>query len=248
MLRFLRKRELGLTQKREATLEYYGTLIVQDFGLVALDNFDTSKSSIKAYYETLFKQSVKFVQSQMGGLLLIAKSFPNAHPELKSLALDFKDAARRYDENPDVHFVTLRGSYKKLLSSTSDMLAILDEAITAHEMAAVFAIAAHINIAKLPERKKSELVANLCIAAQEGQTESVRALLAAGVSPNILFKQTTPLICATWNNRSDTVKVLLAAGANKDVQDKDGQTPLMYAQDHGFDEIVQILTRNRLTL
>ena len=51
----------------------------------------------------------------------------------------------------------------------------------------------------------------------------------------------TPLVCASLNGHTETVKLLLDAGAAVDTQDVYGTTPLVFASEEGHTEIVKLL-------
>lgn len=62
---------------------------------------------------------------------------------------------------------------------------------------------------------------------------------------NVNFQDTqdgfTPLYTATAGNKIEIVKLLLEEGANPQIKEHRGITPLMIAQKHGFTEIAEIL-------
>ena len=51
----------------------------------------------------------------------------------------------------------------------------------------------------------------------------------------------TPLMCASGEGHTETVKMLLGAGAAVDSQDVGGLTPLMYASAEGYTEVEKLL-------
>ena len=118
--------------------------------------------------------------------------------------------------------------------------------------------------------KMSNEITPLHTAAEEGNTEAVKALVAAGASLeakadmlhyNECHREMTPLHVAARNGRPETVEALLAAGANVDgvlaksnkrtwraTQIESGddgqgqsQTPLNRAAQHGHTAIVALL-------
>lgn len=88
-------------------------------------------------------------------------------------------------------------------------------------------------------------------AAQQGQTEIVRILLAAGVDPNRRLDPgcNTPLMRAARAGKAETVRVLLEAGADpnlelvSDLPMTNGKTAHTYAKEAGYQEVVEILER-----
>ncbi|KAH7964931.1 hypothetical protein HPB49_002576 [Dermacentor silvarum] len=70
-------------------------------------------------------------------------------------------------------------------------------------------------------------------AAHGGHEECARILLSIpGVQVDVQNKLgDTPLHSSAWKGHSDIVRLLLAAGANKNVKNKEGRTPLELASD-----------------
>jgi ankyrin repeat protein len=82
----------------------------------------------------------------------------------------------------------------------------------------------------------------LMIAALEGDTETVRTLLAHGARVNAKDNEGhTALMFAVINSHSEIVKALLRAGARVNARAGDGGTALMLAATNGDAEITQIL-------
>src|SRR6185436_4680928 len=71
----------------------------------------------------------------------------------------------------------------------------------------------------------------LLLAARQGYTESVQALLTAGADVNQLSAgdKTSPLLIATINGHFDVAKALLDRGANPNLAGENGATPLYAA-------------------
>lgn len=76
-----------------------------------------------------------------------------------------------------------------------------------------------------------------------GHTEIVKLLLAAGAQVNMqdIEEAYTPLHEAARMNHKAIVQALLAAGADPSIRDAGNQTALDIAQDHEFQDIVDIL-------
>ena len=82
----------------------------------------------------------------------------------------------------------------------------------------------------------------LCKAAEEGDSDRVDILLAAGVNPNAVDKKgSTALMYAAGKGHAEIAKSLLDAGANPNVVDDDGWTALIAATFEGHYEVVKIL-------
>eukprot|EP01046_Picozoa_sp_COSAG06_P024420 COSAG06_NODE_1989_length_7901_cov_61.871203_6_plen_1247_part_01 len=83
-----------------------------------------------------------------------------------------------------------------------------------------------------------------CFACREGGLETVRRLLAEGVSPGSVDSDGRPaLVCAALDGRAAVVELLLGAGAGVDVRGSDGWTALMYAAFGGRLDVVRLLLR-----
>ncbi|XP_047105193.1 ankyrin repeat-containing protein P1E11.10-like [Schistocerca piceifrons] len=79
----------------------------------------------------------------------------------------------------------------------------------------------------LTEEQKQTLAGRLIIAASQGQTGQVRAILDAGSPVNATDASgDTALHEAVVNGHEETVKCLIDAGADVNVRDSDGMTPL----------------------
>ncbi|XP_049946769.1 ankyrin repeat domain-containing protein 65-like [Schistocerca serialis cubense] len=79
----------------------------------------------------------------------------------------------------------------------------------------------------LTEEQKQMLAGRLIIAASQGQTGQVRAILDAGSPVNATDASgDTALHEAVMNGHEETVKCLIDAGADVNVRDSDGMTPL----------------------
>ena len=106
--------------------------------------------------------------------------------------------------------------------------------------------------------EKVSPVRQLSEAAALGNMTMVSQLLAAGASPDVLVEgrtgsaatdqsitasdyRVTPLLRATLSNALPAAALLLEAGADPDLGDTDGMTPLMMAAGLGNVEAVQLL-------
>ncbi|MEY6568181.1 hypothetical protein AB8B12_25270, partial [Streptomyces sp. PGLac3x] len=78
------------------------------------------------------------------------------------------------------------------------------------------------------EQKKAE--ARLIAAAEAGDTEGVKAALAAGARTEV-------------SDASGRTPLLLAAGATPDLGDRDGVTPREHAERRGFDRMAELLRK-----
>ena len=82
----------------------------------------------------------------------------------------------------------------------------------------------------------------LKMAAQEGHTETVLALIVAGAGVNWSNEAGyTALHIAAQNGHTETVLALIAAGADASLQTVDGETAADLAAEHGHDELAQLL-------
>ena len=77
----------------------------------------------------------------------------------------------------------------------------------------------------------------------EGHAEVVRTLLLAGANPNVAERATGsfPLHPAVKEGHVTTVAALIDGGADVNVVEVDGQTPLYIAAEEGSGEIVRLL-------
>ena len=85
--------------------------------------------------------------------------------------------------------------------------------------------------------------ADLCSAAEAGNIEKVRLMLAAGINPNSATKSSeTPLCMAAREGHAEVVKLLLAApGIDVNKAYAAGWTPLSWAAREGHAEVVKLL-------
>ena len=69
----------------------------------------------------------------------------------------------------------------------------------------------------------------------------VQLLIQHGARVNVAVQGLTPLHYAVLDNNPPLVSLLLSAGANPNVADNDGQTPLDFAERYGYDAIARLL-------
>jgi ankyrin repeat protein len=81
----------------------------------------------------------------------------------------------------------------------------------------------------------------LATAIDSGSVAAVRRVLDGGVSPDRLVYDTPSLTWAIWDDRYYVVKLLVERGADVNLPDTDGYTPLMSAADQGNKRIVLLL-------
>ena len=91
---------------------------------------------------------------------------------------------------------------------------------------------------------------SLLIAAQNNHKDTVEILLSHNANPNLRAKENgyTSLHMPTYRGYGKIVKMLLSAGANPNVQDNDGDTPLLLAAREGHNNIVKILINENADL
>ena len=79
-------------------------------------------------------------------------------------------------------------------------------------------------------------------AAQNGNAETVRKLIALGADVNYQKKDGwTPLMTAAAEGHADAVKVLLENGAKPNAKSKSGRTALHFATQYGQEPVVKLL-------
>lgn len=80
-------------------------------------------------------------------------------------------------------------------------------------------------------------------AAQYGKADVVRLLLLKGAEVNEKINDVTALIWAAKKNYPEIVKMLIDSGADNNITDKNGKTALMYAEENGHQEIINLLKK-----
>jgi ankyrin repeat protein len=83
----------------------------------------------------------------------------------------------------------------------------------------------------------------LIAAACRGSNQLVDILLRLGAEVNATMEASgrTALACAVMNEQIETVRLLIEAGADLEIADKQGNTPLMTAKSTGSEEIIELL-------
>ncbi len=87
-------------------------------------------------------------------------------------------------------------------------------------------------------------------AVEEGSEDIVKNLCENNADLNVqsLYKKETALSLAVKSYRLSSLRVLITSGADINQRDSDGRTPLMWAVEHGFEEIVRLLCENNADL
>ena len=81
-------------------------------------------------------------------------------------------------------------------------------------------------------------------AAEEGETDSIEALIAAGAKVNFKEKDNwTALMCAANEGQVDSIKALIAAGADVALTDNDGNSALSLAEEKKHLDVVNLLKK-----
>ena len=95
----------------------------------------------------------------------------------------------------------------------------------------------------VPMAQRAAGMTSLCYATSHGNVGWVRGLLAGGANPDAREKQfsETSLHVAAKRGDTEIATVLLHAGANRDLRNHEGATPMLLAAQEGHDEIVRIL-------
>ena len=68
----------------------------------------------------------------------------------------------------------------------------------------------------------------------QGQIEVLKLLIESGASVNVKYGYMSPILYASRHNRKDMVDMLIKSGACLEVEDEDGDTPLLTAVKMGF--------------
>ena len=94
----------------------------------------------------------------------------------------------------------------------------------------------------------SDLDEEMISAAQDGNTDTVKALLAKGADVNAKDKLgNTALFCAVKSGNIETVQALLAKGADVNAKNIIGEPPLVWAAKNGHTAPVQALLAKGVT-
>ena len=168
----------------------------------------------------------------------------DGHTALMSAAYNGKDDAVNIllDKGADIN------------AAASDGATALDFAIDQEQKKIITVLEAHGAEAKAPEhvisptatkaksKKRSGNATALYIAAQDGQPDNVKALLAQGTYVNAKRSDGyTALLVAAENGHADVVKILIDQGADVNTGQDAGATALMGAALKGYADIVTAL-------
>jgi ankyrin repeat protein len=84
----------------------------------------------------------------------------------------------------------------------------------------------------------------LIYVACKGYNQFTDILLHSGAEINATLEGSgcTALLCAVRMEHTETVWLLIEAGADPEIADEQGNTPLMTAKSKGYEEIVKLLT------
>ncbi|XP_046983174.1 ankyrin repeat domain-containing protein 65-like [Schistocerca americana] len=147
---------------------------------------------------------------------------------------DMREARSRRIEVADVREAVLRQLLLFVYTDTAPELpSVAAELLAAADKYDLPALRERI----LTEEQKQILAGRLIIAASQGQTGEVRALLDAGSPVNATDASgDTALHEAVMNGHEETVKCLIDAGADVNVRDSDGMTPLHWAACRGGEQ------------
>lgn len=117
-------------------------------------------------------------------------------------------------------------------SSLDPDLALIQAVHDGQVQAALTALEAGANPHQLPVPGAKDQRSLMMIASTLSDLRLLRALISKGVDVNAFYAGLNPLLAATrdsWHGRSEAVTMLLANGANTQVADNDGNTPLHHA-------------------
>ncbi len=81
----------------------------------------------------------------------------------------------------------------------------------------------------------------IMVAAHQGDTSSVRALLANGADVNTIDRGFTPLLASLQSGRLETARLLIEAGADVKVKNSEGMAALAFAAHGGYVDVVRSL-------
>ena len=123
----------------------------------------------------------------------------------------------------DINYQDANGDCPLLLAIRHDMAEQVDILLNNQ---------ANVNLSN----KQGETPLHVCI--QKGNADLVRALIKANVGINMKI---SPLSHACMTNNHEIAKLLLDAGADPNIADRHGETPLHYASGHKYSKMVKLL-------
>ena len=129
-----------------------------------------------------------------------------------------------------------------LLPFVEDSKEQADELVYAAAHGDMAKIGSNLQLPQDPDSCTARGITALMMASNEGHTEIVSLLLAAGANANLVETTgSTALIAASNAGHVEVVSLLLDAGADTDVVDKRGMTALIMASDRGHAAVVSLL-------
>jgi len=96
-----------------------------------------------------------------------------------------------------------------------------------------------------PDTKDKKGIPLVCIAARNGDLDTLQLLLRSGAQVNLIAEDrgSNALFDSALERNKDIVKALIEAGADLNIQSKDGQTALIVVVGAGDEDIVEMLVK-----